>query len=141
MKKSLIIMHDLGKETKKMADEMEKLKSYFDEAMIDEMKRRISEGDIPLSELDRMVEYIHRDFEDLQQMDRYWSDCTELERKIIVKLQEKVNDTEWGLPDFWVDLFRNSTLCIGLTKQKRNVHRYRRCLQMSLPEFANRLPN
>lgn len=133
IKKSLIVMHELGKETKKMANEMEKLKSYLDDATVDEMKSRISEGDIPLSELDLMVEYIHRDFEDLQQMDRYWNDFTELERKVIVKVQEKVNDTEWGLPDFWVDLFRNSTYVhwIDVTEKK-----YPQVQKVSTNEFA-----
>ncbi|MBM4764854.1 AAA domain-containing protein [Bacillus sp. B15-48] len=133
IKKSLVTMHDLGKETKKMADEMEKLKSYFDESMVDEMKRRISEGDLPLRQLDKIVEYIHRDFEDLQQMDRYWNDCTELEKKVILKLQDKVNDSESGLPDFWVDLFRNSTYVHWIDETEK---KYPQVQKVSTNEFA-----
>ena len=81
LKKSLILMHRLGEVTKKMVGEIEKLKSYLKDSKIEEFKNRISEGDIPLNELDRIMEYFHRDFEELQQMDVYWSHCSELRKK------------------------------------------------------------
>ncbi|WP_404332293.1 AAA domain-containing protein [Mesobacillus maritimus] len=133
VKTSLITMHQLGKETKKMADEIEQLKRYFDDSFVDGLKTRVSEGDIPLSELDKMVEYLHRDFDDLQQMDHYWNSCTELERKVISKLQTKTNNTELGLADFWVDLFRNSAYVhwIDQTEQK-----YPQVQKVSTSEFG-----
>ena len=49
---------------------------------IDEFKDRISEGDIPERELDKILEYFHRDFDELQQMDIYWENS-------IMKLRRK----------------------------------------------------
>ncbi|WP_144475468.1 AAA domain-containing protein [Cytobacillus oceanisediminis] len=133
IKKSLMTMHQLGKETKTMADEIERLKRYFDQSLVEDFKNRISEGDIPLNELDKMVEYIHSDFEDLQQMDSYWAQCSEIEKKVILKLQTKNNNTELGLPDYWVDLFRNSAYVhwIDQTEQK-----YPQVKKVSTNEFA-----
>ncbi|PLR98525.1 AAA domain-containing protein [Bacillus sp. T33-2] len=133
VKKSLITLHQLGKQTKQMSDEMEHLKSYFKENFVEKLKTRIAEGDIPLNELDKMLEYIHRDFEDLQQMDSYWNGCSEIDRKVILKLQTKPNNSEIGLPDFWVDLFRNSAYVhwIDQTEQK-----YPQVQKVSTNEFA-----
>lgn len=133
IKKSLMTMHQLGKETKKMADEIEKLKGYFDESFVEAVKNRISEGDIPLYELDKMMEYIHRDFDDLQQMDSYWNGCSEIERKVILKLQLKINNSERGLPDFWVDLFRNSAYVHWIDKTEK---KYPQVQKVSTNEFA-----
>ena len=108
IKKSLVIMHQLGEETKQMADEIEKMKKYMDDTKVEELKSRISEGDIPLNELDKILEYIHRDFEDLQQMDRYWSNCSDIGKKVILKLQDKTKNHISSLPDYWVDLVKNS---------------------------------
>jgi very-short-patch-repair endonuclease len=108
VKQALITMHKLGTETKAMSDEVEKLRKYLANEKIDGFKTRISEGDIPLKELDEIVEYFHRDFEDLQQMDSYWLRCEEEVQDVVKKLQKKENLSELSLPDFWVDLFRNS---------------------------------
>jgi len=133
IKKSLMTMHQLGKETKKMADEIEKLKGYFDESFVEAVKNRISEGDIPLYELDKMMEYIHRDFDDLQQMDSYWNGCSEIERKVIMKLQLKINNSERGLPEFWVDLFKNSAYVHWIDKTEK---KYPQVQKVSTNEFA-----
>lgn len=133
VKQSLISMHQLGKETKQMTDEMEKLKRFFDDGFVDELKNRISDSDIPLSEIDKMLEYVHRDFEELQQMDSYWKKCSETEKKVILKLQTKQNQSELALADFWVDLFRNSAYVqwIDQTEQK-----YPQVQKVSTNEFA-----
>lgn len=133
IKKSLMTMHQLGKETKKMADEIERLKRYLEDRYVEELKSRISEGDIPLIELDKMLEYIHSDFDDLQQMDNYWNACSETEKKVITKLQSKPNNSELSLPDYWVDLFRNSAYVhwIDQTEQK-----YPQVQKVSTNEFA-----
>ncbi|PLS09636.1 AAA domain-containing protein [Neobacillus cucumis] len=108
IKKSLVIMHQLGKVTKSMADEVEKLKKFLQDTKVNTLKTRISEGDIPLQELDKIVEYIHRDFEELQQMDVYWNHCNEVEKKVIQLLSKKTEKNELTLSDYWVDLFQNS---------------------------------
>ena len=108
LKKSLILMHRLGKVTKKMVGEIEKLKRYLNDSKIEEFKNRISEGDIPLNELDRIMEYFHRDFEELQQMDVYWNHCSELEKKVILQLQQKTSNNGMPLSDYWVHLLKNS---------------------------------
>ena len=133
VKNSLITMHQLGKETKQMADEIEKLKKYFDDSYIEDVKNRISEGDIPLTNLDKMLEYIHRDFDHLQQMDHYWDGCSEIERKVISKLQEKTNTSELDLPDFWVDLFRNSAYVNWIDQAEQ---KYPQVQKVSTNEFA-----
>jgi very-short-patch-repair endonuclease len=108
VKKSLVIMHQLGKVTKAMAEEVEKLKKFLEDSKINTVKTRISEGDIPLQELDKILEYIHRDFEELQQMDVYWNQCNEVEKKVIQLLSKKTTANELTLSEYWVELFKNS---------------------------------
>ncbi|MEW9053048.1 MAG: AAA domain-containing protein [Neobacillus sp.] len=108
VKKSIVIMHQLGKVTKAMAEEVEKLKKFLEDSKINTLKTRISEGDIPLQELDRILEYIHRDFEELQQMDVYWNQCNEVEKKVIQLLSKKTAANELTLSEYWVELFKNS---------------------------------
>ncbi|MGM0828986.1 MAG: AAA domain-containing protein [Bacillota bacterium] len=108
IKQALMTMHKLGAETKAMSDEVEKLRKYLKDEKIDAFKTRISEGDIPVKEIDEIVEYFHRDFEELQQMDNYWMRCDKEVQEVILKLQKKENLSELSLSDFWVDLFRNS---------------------------------
>lgn len=123
IKASLIIMHDLSKVTKSMADEMEKLNKFIHDEKVKEFKNRISEGDIPLHELDKILEYFHRDFQELQQMDIYWKNCSELEKKVIGLLQNKTPTNELSLPEYWVALFKNSTYVqwIDQTEKKHPV--------------------
>ncbi|RDU37108.1 helicase [Neobacillus piezotolerans] len=118
IKQSLITMHQLGKVTKEMADEIEKLKRYFNDDVVDKFKKRISEGDIPLKDLDKMLEYVHRDFEDLQQMDSYWNALSEVEKNIIEKLQAK-KGTGADLPELWKDLFINSAFVQWIEQTER----------------------
>ncbi|MEH7303269.1 AAA domain-containing protein [Neobacillus drentensis] len=108
IKKSLVTMHQLGKVTKEMTEEVEKLKKFLKDSFVNSLKNRISEGDIPLHELDKMVEYIHRDFEELQQMDVFWNTCSEIEKKVLLLLQKKTVKNELTLSDYWVDLLKNS---------------------------------
>ncbi|MEH7333959.1 AAA domain-containing protein [Neobacillus drentensis] len=121
IKKSLVLMHRLGKVTKEMADEVEKLKKFLDDSKVDRLKTRISEGDIPVHELDKMVEYIHRDFEELQQMDVFWYQCSEIEKKVILLLQQKTDRNELTLSNYWVELFKNSAYVHWIDQtEKRN---------------------
>lgn len=125
-------MNRLGKETKKMADELEKLKKYFDEKYIDDFKTRIAEGDIPLNELDKILEYIYQDFDDLQQMDAYWEACSDVVKKIIEELQLKDKPSELSLPDYWVQLFKHSTYIHWIDKTE---NKYPDVKKISTNEF------
>jgi superfamily I DNA and/or RNA helicase/very-short-patch-repair endonuclease len=121
IKKSLVIMQQLGKVTKAMAEEVDKLKKFLQDSKINSLKTRISEGDIPLNELDKMVEYIHRDFEELKQMDVFWNNCSEIEKKVILLLQQKTAKNELTLSDYWVDLLKNSAYIHWIDQtEKRN---------------------
>lgn len=133
IKKSLVIMHQLAKETKKMAEEIDKLKKFIDDSKVENLKTRISEGDIPLAELDKMVEYIHRDFENLGQMDAYWNNCSETVKKVIVLLQNKKSITELSLPDYWVELFKNSTYIHWIDQTER---KYPEVQKISTNEYS-----
>lgn len=133
LKKSLLTMHKLGTETKTMSEEMEKLRKYLKDEKVDTFKARISEGDIPVKEIDEILEYFHRDFEDLQQMDQYWSRCEEEVKEVITKLQGKENRSEMNLPDFWVDLFRNSAYVHWIDATERE---YPDVQKISTNEFA-----
>ncbi|MRX73380.1 DUF4011 domain-containing protein [Bacillus lacus] len=132
IRKSLITMHQLAKETKQMSDEIDKLNKYINDEKIQEFKTRISEGDIPLKELDQITEYFHRDFEELQQMDSYWSRCTENVKDVILKLQNKANQSEMSLPDYWVDLFRNSAYVHWIDQAEK---KYPQVQKVSTSEF------
>ncbi|MFS0864333.1 AAA domain-containing protein [Fredinandcohnia sp. 179-A 10B2 NHS] len=133
IKKSLITMHHLGKETKQLANEMEKLRKLIDDQVIDAYKNRISEGDIPLAELDKILEYFHRDFEDLQQMDGFWDNSSDVQKKVILELQKKSTAVEGALADYWVDLFRNSAYVHWIDQTER---KYPQVQKVSTSEYA-----
>jgi very-short-patch-repair endonuclease/DNA polymerase III delta prime subunit len=107
VREGLVTMHKLAEESLKMSNEIEQLKLYLEDETVNKMKNRISQGDIPFAELDKILEYFHRDFEDLQQMDVFWAQCLELEKKIITRLKTKPNSE--NLPEFWAELVKNST--------------------------------
>lgn len=109
VKQSLKIMHDLGKITKAMSDDMNSLSILMQDEEVKELQDRVAEGDIPLKELDLLLEYIHRDFDDLKLMDTFWRQASEGTKYVISSLQEKEHNTEQSLSHFWVDTFKNST--------------------------------
>ncbi|WP_078544615.1 AAA domain-containing protein [Litchfieldia alkalitelluris] len=133
IKKSLITMHQLAKETKQMAEAIEKLKVFIDDQTVDKLKTRISEGDIPLPELDKMLEYLHRDFEDLQGMDSHWERSTDVQKTVITELQKKPLTTELSLPNYWVDLFRNSAYVHWIDETER---KYPQVQKVSTSEYS-----
>ena len=133
IKKSLIIMNQLGKVTKSMAEEIDKLKNYLDDSKVEGFKTRISEGDIPLHELDKIVEYFHRDFEDLQQMDVYWSTCSDAEKRVIQLLQKKKTTNELTLSDYWVELLKNSAYVHWIDQTEK---KYPEVQKVSTNEFS-----
>jgi very-short-patch-repair endonuclease len=134
VKQGLITMHQLANETTAMSEEIEQLKKYIENSKVEKIKERMKEGDIPVTELDKLLEYFHRDFEDLQQMDTYWNSCSELEKQIITKLKDKKNENnDLTLPEYWVELMRNSIYVhwIDLTEK-----RYPQVQKISTNEFA-----
>ncbi|HVI21521.1 MAG TPA: AAA domain-containing protein, partial [Bacillus sp. (in: firmicutes)] len=133
LKKSLIRMHQLGEVTKKMVGEIERLKRYLKDSKIEEFKNRISEGEIPLNELNRIMEYFHRDFEELQQMDVYWRHCSELEKKVILQLQQKTPNNGMRLSDYWVYLLKNSAYLEWIDQTEKE---YPQVQKISTNEFS-----
>ena len=116
-----------------MVGEIEKLKRYLKDSKIEEFKNRISEGDIPLNELDRIMEYFHRDFEELQQMDVYWNHCSELEKKVILQLQQKTSNNGMPLSDYWVHLLKNSAYIEWIDQTEKE---YPQVQKISTNEFS-----
>ncbi|MEQ2527399.1 AAA domain-containing protein [Bacillaceae bacterium CLA-AA-H227] len=108
VKQALKIMHDLGKVTKTMAEEINTLSALLQEEQVKKLHDRVAEGDIPLKELNLLLEYIHRDFDDLKLMDTFWHQADDDTKYVITALQEKEHNTEQSLSDFWVDTFKNS---------------------------------
>lgn len=133
IKQSLIVMNQLGKETKKMAAEIQQLNKYFDDKLIADYQSRMADGDLPLQELEKILEYVHQDFEDLQQMDAYWEECSELTKTIIQELMTKKPDAAMALPAYWVHLFKNSAY-IHWIDQTEN--QYPEVKKVSTSEFA-----
>jgi len=108
VKQSLTIMHDLGKVTKALADDMKSLSVLMQEQQVRNLQDRVAEGDIPVKELDLLLEYIHRDFNDLKLMDSFWMQANDDIKSVITALQEKEYNTEQSLSKFWVDTLKNS---------------------------------
>ncbi|MDF2858656.1 MAG: hypothetical protein K0Q87_4507, partial [Neobacillus sp.] len=133
IKKSLILMNQLGKVTKTLSEEIDKLKKYLDDSKVEDFKSRISEGDIPLHELDKIVEYFHRDFEELQQMDIYWNTCSDLEKNVIQLLQNKKTTNQLTLSDYWVDLLKNSAYVQWIDQTEK---KYPEVQKVSTNEFS-----
>ena len=133
IKKSLILMNQLGKVTKTLAEEMDKLKKYLDDSKVEGFKTRISEGDIPLHELDKIVEYFHRDFEELQQMDVYWNTCSDVEKNVIQLLQKKKPTNDLTLSDYWVELLKNSAYVQWIDQTEK---KYPEVQKVSTNEFS-----
>ncbi|WP_342045115.1 AAA domain-containing protein [Bacillus sp. OTU530] len=111
VREGLKTIYELANETLKMSQEIEKLKRYMKDDVIEKMKERISQGDIPIEELDKMLEYLHRDFDDLRQMDSFFESSSELTKTLIKKLTKKafrVDEQVVSLPELWVNMVRNS---------------------------------
>ena len=73
------------------------------------------------SELDKILEYFHRDFDELQQMDTYWENCNEIEKKVILLLQPKIAYQEGTLSEYWVELFKNSAYIHWIDQTEKEI--------------------
>lgn len=108
IKQTLKIMHDLGKITKAMAEDIKAMSTLMKDEQVKTLQNRVAEGDIPLKELDVLLEYIHRDFDDLKLMDTFWKKTSDDTRYVITELMEKELDTEKAISESWVDILKNS---------------------------------
>lgn len=109
IREGLKIMYQLSNVSLEMSEQMNKLRAFIDDNLIDKMKHQVSQGDIPLKELDKILEYIHQDFEDLRQMDAFLEKSSDLVKMIIAKLKDKKLKQMSSLPEEWVELVGNST--------------------------------
>lgn len=109
IKHALKTMRDLGIVTKALFDDLKVLGSIIQEKQLKELQERVAEGDIPLKELNLLLDYIYRDFDDLKLMDAFWEQASSELKSVILSLQEKELDTGQSLSEIWVDVFKNST--------------------------------
>lgn len=109
IKQSLIIMHDLGNITKEMSSSITSLNHLISDAELKDYQSRIAKGDIPLEELESVLNVFQADYEDLKLMDSYWESLNEVTKKILGLLMSKDFNTEKALPAHWKDVFYNST--------------------------------
>ena len=129
----------LGKVTKALADDMKSLSVLMQEQQVKNLQDRVAEGDIPVKELDLLLEYIHRDFNDLKLMDSFWMQANDDIKSVITALQEKEYNTEQSLSKFWVDTLKIQRISTGLIRSKQNILMYKRFLQTNLEEYGNPL--
>lgn len=108
IKQSLIIMHDLGNITKDMSEQMSILNMLVEDKVVKDYQSRIAEGDIPLEELERILDIFRRDFDELKEMDRYWNELNEETKVIINLLKSKELKSEKTLSKYWKDVLYNS---------------------------------
>ncbi|MBD7969896.1 AAA domain-containing protein [Paenibacillus gallinarum] len=108
IKQSLKSMHNLASLTKDMANDMKALSMLIQEEQVKKLQDRVAEGDIPLKELNLLLEYLYRDFDDLKLMDTFWVQASNDIKSVIHALQGKQFDEEQPLSESWVEIFRNS---------------------------------
>lgn len=108
IRESLRIMYDMAKTTETMSRELEKLRPYFRDSLIDRLKKGIEQGDIPAGELLRIIEHIISDFDELRQMDRLFEEASPLVRDLINRVREKIGWRADPLPECWTDALRQT---------------------------------
>ncbi|WP_234410389.1 DUF4011 domain-containing protein [Caldalkalibacillus mannanilyticus] len=106
---SLRILYDLGKVTEEMSTELDQLEPYVQKEEIERLKKMVSEGKMPLRELDRMYEYLLRDFEALRQMDRIYEQSTPLVINLIDMARKHIQKPKnLSLAEHWVKTMKHS---------------------------------
>ncbi|PKG45427.1 MULTISPECIES: AAA domain-containing protein [unclassified Planococcus (in: firmicutes)] len=120
IKKSLLLMNDLAQVTEEINQEMEVLKYFLETSKVEKYKEMVSEGALPLKELELIREYLHSDFEDLQHMDQFGKERTDLEQRLIKLLAEKRNQIGFdNLPEKWTEAARQSIFLYWIDKAER----------------------
>lgn len=108
IKQSLKNMYNLASVTKDIADDMKALSLLIQEEQVKKLLDRVAQGDIPLKELNLLLEYLYRDFDDLKLMDTFWVQASNDVKSVIHALQGKQFEEEQSLSESWVKIFRNS---------------------------------
>ncbi|MEH7114937.1 AAA domain-containing protein [Neobacillus niacini] len=92
LRDSLRILFELAQVSESMTKEIDTLNGYFQKESLEDDKKRIAKGDIPLKELQQKGEFIHLDFEDLRDMDRIYEESQPFIKALIDMLKEKYDD-------------------------------------------------
>ena len=109
IKKSLLIMNELAKVTNEINSELNVLKRFLLPAKVENYKEMVSEGALPLKELEQILEHVYSDFEDLSDMDQFGEECSDSVKKTIKRLKEKSNQIGFtNLPEIWKVTVRES---------------------------------
>lgn len=108
IRESLRVMYEMGQTTEQMARELEKLRPYFQDALIDRLKKEIAEGNIPTTELLQKIEHLTSDFDDLREMDRFFEQTSSTVQTLITRVREKVGWQSDRLPECWTDTIRQT---------------------------------
>ncbi|MDM5317198.1 AAA domain-containing protein [Fictibacillus sp. b24] len=109
LRESLKVLFELSKVSEGMSKELTSLKTYFTDDSIKNLNNRVSKGDIPVLDLQKMQEFIIQDFEDLRLMDRDYDESLPFIKSIIDRLKEKTNENIHSqLALEWVDIVKQS---------------------------------
>lgn len=120
IKKSLLLMNDLAEITSDINKELDVLKYFLEPSKVEKYKEMVSDGALPVKELELIQEYLHSDFEDLQHMDEFGQQCNDTEQKLIKLLTEKKNQIGFeNLPEKWTEALRQSVYLYWIDKAER----------------------
>ncbi|EGA88422.1 Superfamily I DNA and RNA helicase and helicase subunits-like protein [Planococcus donghaensis MPA1U2] len=120
IKKSLLLMNDLAQITSEINKEMEVLKYFLEPSKVEKYKELVSDGSLPVKEMELIQEYLHTDFEDLQHMDQFGQECNPTEQKLIKLLIEKKNQIGFdNLSEKWTETLRQSVYLYWIDKAER----------------------
>src|SRR5699024_3150365 len=120
LRQSLAILYELSVVSDEMSHELEDMKRYFSDDVIEEFQDRISKGDIPLKTLDKQREYVTQDFDELRNMDRMYDESPEFIREIIDRLKEKSDDPlRKDLGEHWRDITEQSAYLYWIDEVER----------------------
>lgn len=109
LRESLRILFELSKVSEEMSRELDSLKTYFTDDSIKALNNRVSKGDIPVLDLQKIQEFIIQDFEDLRLMDRDYDESLPFIKMIIDRLKDKTKENVHSqLASEWADIVKQS---------------------------------
>jgi len=108
VKQWLKTLYDLSKESEKFSLKLNNLTSYISKEWITNLKKLVNEGKIPLNELERMLEYIITDFEELRRMDRFYHEKGKTIISLIELAIKEVPFNETNLANDWIHSLKDS---------------------------------
>ncbi|GAB3049257.1 DUF4011 domain-containing protein [Virgibacillus ainsalahensis] len=120
LRQSLRILYELSNVSENMSTALNEMKGYFSKETIKEYQDQIAKGDIPLSALDKQMEYVTQDFEELRNMDRMYDESPAFMKEIIDELKEKSKDyIHKDLAAHWKDIAEQSTYTYWIDEIER----------------------